>query len=124
MNKSAHHLYSDHIRLTIEHRAKADGTLLFGTRLLEPPPVALLIEGAPLQLLRQEAESSQVRTLNGLRGWVRNDNVVAVKVAEGGDHRLGDQEIHGDEWNHSEIILDSKPPLSGIIGWGLDRGPI
>jgi hypothetical protein len=94
----------------IEHRAKADGTLLFGNPLLEPPPVASLKEGSPLQLLKQEEGSSQVRLKNGLRGWVRNDEIVAVKLAEGGDHRLGDQSIIGDDWNHTEVLLDLKAP--------------
>lgn len=102
----------------IEHRAKADGTLLFGNPLLEPPPVAILKEGAPMQLLKKEEGSSQVRLKNGLRGWVRNEEIIAVTLAEGGSHKLGDQSIIGDDWNHSEILLDQKAPEIRVDGIG------
>lgn len=89
----------------VEHRAKSDGISLFKTRLLEPPPLATLSEGDALEMLSQGRSESLVRTEGGLRGWVRNGDIVAVQVAKARAHRIGEQSVVGSDFNHSGIIL-------------------
>lgn len=95
----------------VEYRAKADETGLYRTVVMEPPPVGLLSEGDVVTLLVTEGNRCLVKTAGGLRGWVRNSDLVGVKIAEGGRHRIGEQVILGSDFNHSEIIIDDTDPV-------------
>jgi hypothetical protein len=103
----------------VEHRAKHDETSLFRTRLLEPPPLASLAEGEALEMLVPGRNESMVETLGGLRGWVRNADLVAVKLAEGGRHRLSDQRITSEGGAISPAVLN--PPPAKVRVEELDR---
>jgi hypothetical protein len=94
----------------VEHRAKVDDASLYRTRLLEPPPLALLSEGEAVEMLVPGRNESMVKTAGGLRGWVRNGDLVAVKLADGGTHRIGDQRISSDGLAISPVILGPLPP--------------
>lgn len=94
-----------------EYRAKADGTLIYRTKVMEPPPVATLSEGEDVTLLHQGENQSLVRTAGGLRGWVRNSDLVAVKVAEGGRFKIREQSIKTGRFNISPIIIDPADPV-------------
>lgn len=65
----------------LEHRVKADDTPVFRTRLLEPPPLATLAEGDAVELIHQGRSESMVKTDGNVRGWMRNADLVAVKVS-------------------------------------------
>lgn len=92
----------------VEHRAKTDGTLLYRTRLLEPPPLATLAEGDEVDLMVRGRNESMVKTEGGLRGWVRNADLVEVKVADSRHHRIREQGVIADGLNISPFVLDQE----------------
>jgi len=94
---------------SVEHRAKTDETSLFRTRLLEPPPLAQLTQGEVVKMLVPGRNESLVGTAGGLRGWVRNRDLVAVKLARGESHHLPDLSIVSDGLAASPVILDLAP---------------
>lgn len=96
---------------SVEYRAKADETGLYRTVVMEPPPVGLLSEGDAVTLLVTEGNQCLVRTGGGLRGWVRKADLVAVTLAEGGRHDLGDQRIIGKYFNESPYIFEVEDPV-------------
>lgn len=98
----------------VEHRAKSDETSLFRTRLLEPPPLTRLTEGEAVEMLVPGRNESMVKTAGGIRGWVRNSDLVAVKLAEGGRHHIGDQRISSDGLAISPFLLNPAPAKVGI----------
>lgn len=93
----------------VEHRAKVDAASVFRTRLLEPPPLTRLSEGEAVEMLVPGRTESMVKTAGGIRGWVRNSELVAVNLAEGSRHRIGDQRISSDGLAISPAILDLPP---------------
>lgn len=104
---------------SVEYRAKADETGLYRTVVMEPPPVGRLSEGEVVTVLHTGTNQSLVRTAGGLRGWVRNSDLVAVKMAEGGRHEIGDQRIIGRFFNESPYVLDAMDPVVEV--GALDR---
>ena len=102
----------------VEHRAKTDA-LLFRTLLLEPPPLAQLTEGKVVQLIQRGADNSLVKTPEGLRGWVRNSDLIEVTVAGSARHDIGEQRIKPDGFNHSEFVLETEDAKIELMS--LDR---
>lgn len=107
------------VQAAIEHRVKSDDTQVFRTRLLEPPPLAALNAGELVELIHQGRSESMVKTEGNVRGWVRNVDLVAVKVAGETRHRIGEQAIKPFDWNHSETILN--PPVVKVDVMDLER---
>lgn len=95
----------------VEYRAKTDETGIYRTVVMEPPPVGRLSEGEAVTVLHAGTNQSLVRTAGGLRGWVRNSDLVAVKLAEGGRHEIGDQRITGRYFNESPYFLEDEDPV-------------
>lgn len=93
----------------VEHRAKVDEASIFRTRLLEPPPLTRLSEGEAVEMLVPGRNVSLVKTAGGIRGWVRNGDLVAVQLAEGARHRIGDQRISSDGLAISPSVLNLAP---------------
>lgn len=86
---------------TIKHDAD-----LYRTEALEPPPLASLDAGQAVQLLHRGPAQSLVGTAGGLKGWMRNEDLLAVAPAGAQEHRLSDQKVTGDELNISPLILE------------------
>lgn len=94
----------------VEHRAKLEAPL-FRSQALEPPPLANLPEGEPVRLLHRGEAESLVKTAQGLRGWMRNSDLIEAALAEPGRHRIGGQEIKSGALALSPAIL-VLPPAS------------
>ncbi len=78
----------------LEYRAKTDADL-FRTQALEPPPLANLAQGEGLKLLQHGGAQSLVETEGGLKGWMRNGDIVAMAAAPGQNMALGSQTVTG-----------------------------
>lgn len=91
----------------LEYRAKTEGAALYRTEALEPPPLASLAEGEGLTLLDRGPDRSRVRTGAGLEGWVRNRDLVGVKLAAGTRHDLGNVDVQADRLNISPIVFEA-----------------
>lgn len=103
---------------TVEHRAKAEASL-YRTRLLEPPPLAQLAEGETVTLIHQGEAQSLVKTGGGLRGWVRNADLVEMTVAGPTRHAIREQIITPGDFNHSfDIGVPADPEVEML---SLDR---
>ena len=94
----------------IEYRVKNADAPLFGNPELLPPPMALLREGAALDLIRKGPASSQVRGEDGLSGWMANQDIVAMAAGDPGQHQVGEQAIRGGLDNASIVILMDRNP--------------
>ncbi|MDB5105186.1 MAG: hypothetical protein JWP91_2875 [Fibrobacteres bacterium] len=85
----------------LEYSVKAEAAEVFRTEALEPPPLGTLAQGESLKLLRQGNEASLIRTPGGLKGWVRNEDLTAVKAAKGLKFGLDNVDIYGCGWNQT-----------------------
>jgi hypothetical protein len=103
-----------------EYRAKSDETHVFRTQALEPPPLARLAEGDVVILLHRGDAESQVKTAGGLKGWVRNQDLLAIALAGPAEHRLGDQDIQGSGEFRGSIDF-MRPPRLMVEVSDLDR---
>jgi hypothetical protein len=105
---------------SLEYTVKHDAEV-YRTEALEPPPMASLSEGQAVRLIHQGPEGSLIETGTGLKGWIRNGDLLALAPATGGDHRLGDQQVMGGgELNVSPLTLKLRfNPDADVI---LDRG--
>jgi hypothetical protein len=104
----------------MEYRAKSNETLVFRTQALEPPPLARLAEGDVVTLLHRGPAESEVKTSGGLKGWVRNQDLVAIALAVPGEHRLGDQAIQGSGEYRGSIDY-MRPPAVKVEVSDLER---
>ncbi len=68
---------------------------IFRTEALEPPPLGSLEAGLAVRLLQEGPSGSLIETEGGLKGWMRNSDLLAMASARPGDHRWGDQQVKG-----------------------------
>ncbi|MDB5047056.1 MAG: hypothetical protein JWO30_127 [Fibrobacteres bacterium] len=107
-------------RASLEYSAKTDLAALFRSETLDPPPLAILDKGESLKLIHRGAAHSQVETAGGLKGWMKNEDLLAVESASGQKMAFGDQKITGGgEFNHSPLIQNL--PMDRIDVLDLDR---
>lgn len=104
---------------SIEFRSKADGTRVYRTEALEPPPVTSLALGEPVTLLLQGADRSKVCTEEGTVGWVRNADLEGVVAGGTARHRMGNQDVTGDGSVGVQFLFDQRPPVVEVSS--LDR---
>jgi hypothetical protein len=97
----------------VEHRVKQEASM-FRTRLLEPPPLAQLAEGETVRLLHKGEGQSLVKTESGLRGWMRNGDLVEVTVAGPARHDIGELEIKADAYAYSPYLILHPNPDADI----------
>lgn len=96
---------------SIEYRSKADGSSLFQSEKMDPPPLAMLEKGQSVQMLHQGATGSFVKTGSGLKGWMRNGDLERIALPDARTHRIGDQSIEGGgEFAHSFWLIDYRNP--------------
>lgn len=95
---------------TIRHDAD-----LFRTEALEPPPLASLDAGQAVSMRQRGPAVSLVETADGLKGWVRNENLLAMLPVGPQEHRLSDQKVTGGEVNVSPLVfegaVDTRVPV-------------
>jgi hypothetical protein len=96
---------------SVEYRAKADGTCLYSKETLDPPPLAALEQGESVTLELRGSDRSLVVTRSGLKGWIRNCDLTAVRLAEGGRHSLREQKVTSDDRPISPWIPGMAPPV-------------
>jgi hypothetical protein len=92
-----------HASLGYTIRQDAD---LYRTEALEPPPLASLDAGQAVLMRQRGPAHSLVETADGVKGWIRNENLLAMVPVGPQEHRLSDQKVTGDELNISPLILD------------------
>ncbi|MBW8889688.1 MAG: hypothetical protein JF616_18175 [Fibrobacteres bacterium] len=68
---------------------------LYRTETLEPPPLASLEAGQSVRMLHPGAAQSLVETVGGLKGWVRNGDLLALAPAGAQKHELPNQKVTG-----------------------------
>jgi hypothetical protein len=82
-------------RAAFEYSVRIESSPLFRTEALEPPPLANLAAGQAVRLIHHGAAQSLVETAGGMKGWMRNADLLALAPAPGGEHRLGEQDVFG-----------------------------
>lgn len=80
----------------LTYKVKTPEADLYRTEALDPPPLATLAEGEVLKLIHEGAASSLLETEGGIKGWMRNSDLLAMKSAEGQDFRLKEQVVNPD----------------------------
>jgi len=75
---------------TIKHDAD-----LYGTEALQPPPLASLEAGQAVHMLHPGGAQSLIETAGGLKGWVRNQDLLAMAPAGAQKHELPNQKVTG-----------------------------
>lgn len=104
----------------LTYKVKSHEADLFRTEALEPPPLATLAEGEVLKLIHEGAASSLLETEGGIKGWMRNSDLLAMKSTEGQDFRLKEQVVNpGGRVNVSPIIPGQRFDFSDMVP--LDR---
>lgn len=94
---------------------------IYRTEAMEPPPLASLTEGQSVRLIHKGQVGSLVETGSGLKGWIRNGDLLAMAPAAGGEHRIGDQQVvGGGDLNVSPWI--QRPVIDAGAEVVLDRG--
>lgn len=97
------------ISASLEYSAKTDAAALFRAETLDPPPLATLGKGESLKLLHRGAAQSLVETDGGMKGWMKNADILATASTPGQAVRFGDQQVIGSgDLNVSPIILQPK----------------
>lgn len=81
----------------LTYKVKAASADMFRTEALEPPPVANLAEGEVLKMIHRGAASSLLETEGGIKGWMRNSDLLAMQAAKDRRHELENQEINPDK---------------------------
>jgi hypothetical protein len=99
----------------IEYSIKKDGTEMFRTQAMEPPPVAILQKGENLELLERGKTQSRVRISEGWKGWVRNADIQGLASVAPQKFRMEDVTVVGEGNIFSPIILDLAPPSADIV---------
>lgn len=68
---------------------------LYRTEALQPPPLASLDAGQAVRMLHRGPAQSLIETAGGLKGWIRNEDLLAMAPAGTQEHRLADQKVTG-----------------------------
>ena len=106
-------------RAALQYSVKSDADM-FRTETLDPPPLANLPKGEALLLLHRGALQSQVETEGGLRGWMRNEDVLAMAPTDGQNHAIGSQQVTGSgDLNATPLVLLLPPQSAEVLP--LDR---
>jgi hypothetical protein len=105
---------------SLAYTAKLEGAGVFRGETLDPPPLATLTQGQAVKMLAKGRAASLIETETGIKGWVRNEDLLAMNGAEGQAFRLGSVDVRGaGEFNHSTIVLDLPGPSVDLLP--LDR---
>lgn len=115
-----------------EYSIKSESAGLFRTLTLEPPPLATLQKGEALKLLHRGEAQSLVETFGGLKGWVRNQDLLAIESGPGKKFTLPGQSVTGggevaispDSWGMAPAKLevsDLERSFSGEIVESADK---
>ncbi len=79
---------------TLGYTLKHDADL-YRTEALEPPPLASLEAGQAVRMLHPGAAQSLIETAGGMKGWVRNGDLLAMAPAGAQKHELPNQRVSG-----------------------------
>jgi hypothetical protein len=108
------------VSASLEYQVKTENAEVFRTPALAPPPLAILTQGETLKLIQRGPAASLVESEEGIQGWMRNDDVLAMESARGQKIGLGEQHVTGmDDWKGSFDI--KHPPLIPAEVLPLDR---
>lgn len=100
---------------TVKHDAD-----LYRTEALEPPPLASLDAGQAVTLLHRGPAQSLVATAGGLKGWIHNEDLLAMAPSGAQEHRMPNQKVTGaDEVNVSPIVFNGAVDAESAVA--LDR---
>ena len=80
---------------SLDFSVKTESADLFRTQAVEPPPVTTLSHGDILQMIKRGEASSLVQSEGGVKGWMRNEDVLAMESASGQKVKLGEQAVVG-----------------------------
>ena len=109
------------VHASLGYSVKIEGAEVYRTEKLEPPPITSLGQGQALKLIHQGPAGSMVETEGGVKGWMRNGDLLAMENAPGGDFKLGNQPITGGgDPNISPTILMMPSRWEPEV-FGLDR---
>jgi hypothetical protein len=108
------------VSASLEYQVKTENAEVFRTPALAPPPLAALTQGETLKLIQRGPAASLVESEGGIRGWMRNDDVLAMESARGQKFGLGEQRVNGmEDWKGSFDIKLPKPAPAEVLP--LDR---
>lgn len=103
---------------SLSYSAKREGAEIYRSEKLDPPPLAGLAKGQAVTLVNKGSAASLIESEGGIRGWIRNEDLVAMSDPNGQAFRLQDIDVLGDpDFNHSFHLNHS-------IGWTPDFLPI
>lgn len=117
---------------SLGYSVKTQDAPVFRTEALEPPPLGTLESGLSVRLIHRGPSGSLIETEGGLKGWMRNADLLAMAAARPGEHRLGAQKVvSGGEpaispnTQHQnfgiEVSLEPDRTFSGEILEAMDR---
>lgn len=105
---------------SLAYSAKHEGAEVFRGETLDPPPLASLIQGQAVKMLAQGKAASLIETETGIKGWVRNEDLLAMNGPEGKAFHLRPVDVQGaGVFNHSPFVLDAAGPSPELLP--LDR---
>lgn len=108
------------VSASLEYQVKTGNAEVYRTPALTPPPLATLARGETLKLIQRGAAASLVESEDGIQGWMRNDDVLAMESARGQKFGLGEQHVGGiGDWKGSIDFINPKMPPAEVLP--LDR---
>lgn len=99
----------------LTYSVKTPSADLFRTSALEPPPLATLAEGEVLKMIHRGAASSLLETEGGIKGWMRNADLLAMRSAKDNRHEIEEQDVVGRGRVWSPIIPGMPFGLDGEL---------
>jgi hypothetical protein len=98
---------------SLAYSAKREGAEVFRGERLDPPPLAALAQGQAVKLISKGSAASLIETEGGIKGWVRNEDLLAQNDPKGQAFNLRPVDVRGaGDFNHSELLIDfaKEPP--------------
>jgi hypothetical protein len=105
---------------SLAYTAKHEGVAVFRGESLAPPPLAALAQGQAVKMIAKGADASLIETEGGIKGWVRNQDLLAMLDPKGQAFRLRPVDVQGSgSFNHSEYVLEDAASMLDVVP--LDR---
>jgi hypothetical protein len=105
---------------SLAYSAKREGAEVFRGEKLDPPPIAALAQGQAVKLVAKGTAASLIETGGGIKGWVRNEDLLALNDPKGQAFSLRPVDVRGaGDFNHSEDVLLAPMPGDDVLP--LDR---
>jgi hypothetical protein len=105
---------------SLAYTAMREGAGVYRGETLDPPPLASLTQGQAVKMIAKGAAASLIETETGIKGWVRNEDLLAMNGPEGQAFQLRSVDVKGaGDFNHSPFVLDVPGPGPDLLP--LDR---